>query len=416
MDSPSEGDQQENLDRLRNLLASAHVSTIEPEKIGEVRNFLESFGPESRANWSEQERRTAGKLRLSIQLARLEQGELDVGLRSFSNVEAYAECLSAWLLARSIRSDPDQNFDDVTARHPIARSLLEREDFLWSMSRSVQLPDDITDAANTADLLYDMLRRRFDAGRTIRRVSDLAQSYRFLQLSIGIVAATLAIAVPFLDWMISGQPLRDSLSAYYHGSSGALFVGALFLVGLLFLSYQRQGDGIWIGADKWNAAAGVLAIGIAIFPTTDGMTGEATRFTSLAGIFHGVFALGFFLIISRIALRWFEQARIASHNYSPESIGSNSGWWKIQQTLYLVCGIGIPIIIVAGVIFGFWLDLAEGTLGDAWLFWGELVMMSIFSATWLGRSGFFSFVGADIATPVEVEEYVYRSNVAVFRP
>lgn len=89
-------------------------------------------------------------------------------------------------------------------------------------------------------------------------------SFRSIQRAIGLLAMSLPVIL-VLGAMLSGheQWVQPSISHYYFTSVRELFVGILFAVSLFLLTY-------W-GYDNFDRrlslAAGILCLGIAIFPT-----------------------------------------------------------------------------------------------------------------------------------------------------
>jgi hypothetical protein len=123
----------------------------------------------------------------------------------------------------------------------------------------------------------------------------------YFTLRVGI--AVIAIAFPLLLWLggrfYVGLPLQDSMSAYYHAavdgrSMRNWFVGILFAVGVFLYLYKGF-------SNKENYAlnvAGVMAIGVAVFPM-EWACGEACSRYSV----HGVCAVLFFVSIAFVSVR-----------------------------------------------------------------------------------------------------------------
>lgn len=123
----------------------------------------------------------------------------------------------------------------------------------------------------------------------------------YFTLRIGI--AVIAILFPFILWiggkLYLGLPLQDSMSAYYHANIGHQsmrdwFVGVLFAVGASLYLYKGYNGAENIGLN----VAGVLAVGIAIFPM-EWDCGAGCRKFSL----HGFCAVSFFLCIACVCIR-----------------------------------------------------------------------------------------------------------------
>jgi len=120
-------------------------------------------------------------------------------------------------------------------------------------------------------------------------------TYRMLRLGL----AAIAFAFPLVLW-IGGHiradlPLAGSMSAYYHASQGVMrneFVGILFAVGALLFAYQ----GYSRFEDMALNVAGVLALGIAIFPM------KWPESTDSSFSLHGACAISFFVCIAYVCI------------------------------------------------------------------------------------------------------------------
>lgn len=93
------------------------------------------------------------------------------------------------------------------------------------------------------------------------------RSYLLIRTVVGVLGVTLPTALILADWLLlGGEPeLRGSLSAYYHSPARDLFVGTLFVVGVLLITYLAGQRDTW---DFWlSLVAGVAALGVALLPT-----------------------------------------------------------------------------------------------------------------------------------------------------
>lgn len=123
----------------------------------------------------------------------------------------------------------------------------------------------------------------------------------YLSLRIGV--AVIAVCFPFLLWIggriYVGLPLQDSMSAYYHAtvdgrSMRDWFVGILFAVGVflyLYKGYSRIENYVL-------NFAGVMALGIAIFPMEWACSESCAKLSV-----HGFCAILFFLCIAFVCVR-----------------------------------------------------------------------------------------------------------------
>ena len=119
----------------------------------------------------------------------------------------------------------------------------------------------------------------------------------------------MAFAFPLFLWLgghfLANVPLQGSMSAYYHASLHSIgggpagqgvmrdvFVGILFAVGVILFLYQ----GVTKLEDYALNLAGLLAVGIALFPT------QWPGTSAQAGRLHQAFAVAFFLCIGYVAV------------------------------------------------------------------------------------------------------------------
>lgn len=93
------------------------------------------------------------------------------------------------------------------------------------------------------------------------------RSYLLVRTVVGVLGVALPTVLILADWLLLGGEveLRGSLSAYYHSPARDLFVGTLFVVGVLLMTYLAGQRDTW---DFWlSLVAGVAALGVALLPT-----------------------------------------------------------------------------------------------------------------------------------------------------
>jgi len=114
----------------------------------------------------------------------------------------------------------------------------------------------------------------------------------YTTLRIGIIV--LASALPFVLWIVGkirfNLPLQQSLSAYYHSGMRDEFVGVLFAVGAFLYLYK----GFTTLENYALNLAGILLVGVALFPKGGTSFGRITL--------HGTFAVLFFLSIAYVCI------------------------------------------------------------------------------------------------------------------
>lgn len=94
------------------------------------------------------------------------------------------------------------------------------------------------------------------------------RSYLLIRTVVGVLGVALPTVLILADRLLLGgdAELRGSLSAYYHSPARDLFVGTMFVVGVLLMTYLAGQRRTW---DFWlSLVAGVAALGVALVPTT----------------------------------------------------------------------------------------------------------------------------------------------------
>jgi hypothetical protein len=89
------------------------------------------------------------------------------------------------------------------------------------------------------------------------------QSYRRLRTLVGAVGIALPFVLVLADRLAFGEPLRDSLSAYYYSGLRDVLVGALCATAAFLITYKVVEPGL----DNWlSNVAGIAALVVALFP------------------------------------------------------------------------------------------------------------------------------------------------------
>jgi hypothetical protein len=92
------------------------------------------------------------------------------------------------------------------------------------------------------------------------------KSFLKTRVVIGVIGILLPFALVIGNWMVFGQlRILPSLSAYYHSDMRNWFVGSLWAIGaglLVYLAARRN-----LADSVISSVAGLLAVGVALFPT-----------------------------------------------------------------------------------------------------------------------------------------------------
>ena len=212
-----------------------------------------------------------------------------------------------------------------------------------------------------------------DAGQLQKHMSG---TYFTLRVGMGL----LATALPPLLWLggrlRDGEPLRCSMSAYYH--SPAMrdpFVGALVSIGVflyLYKGFSRQ--------ENWALnLAGAFAVGIALEPTGPRCGEGGGAFT-----LHGTFAVLFFLSIAYVCVF------LASDTLS---LIRDAGTAKRFRRAYRALGVLMVVspVIAAALAYA----LQPGERGRSLVFFVEALAVFTFAAYWLTKSWEMSATDAE---------------------
>jgi hypothetical protein len=166
--------------------------------------------------------------------------------------------------------------------------------------------------------------------------------------------------------------LQDSISHYYYTVTGDLFVGilcgdALFL--LVYKGYDKKDD-------RWTNIAGILALGIAFFPTNDNSANSCAIIhfedDDLRRIIHYACAGLFFTILAYISFFLFTKSK-----------GEITKQKIIRNTIYRICGVVIFVSILLIALYGF-VAAKDGTLSKLKpIFWLETIALLAFGISWL---------------------------------
>jgi len=198
--------------------------------------------------------------------------------------------------------------------------------------------------------------------------AHMVGTYHNLRVGIGVIG----LALPVLLWLggkfLDGMPLRGSMSAYYYSPTMRnVFVGILFAIGVGLYLYKGFST-----KENWALnAAGVLALGVAMVPTT------APDKTQAAGLsLHAAFAVVFFACIAYVSVfRSSDTLRLIKDT-------SRAVW---LQRIYRALGIGMIVSPAIAVVLT--LALQQPTEERSLLFFIEAAGVVMFGLYWLVKSG-----------------------------
>ena len=237
----------------------------------------------------------------------------------------------------------------------------------------------------------------------VSSTNQVMRSYMVLRNVIGLIAVGLPFAVYLGNWIIFshhrfgcllpiGNDLPDSLSGYYYSHMRNLFVGGMCAAGLFLFFYR--------GDDRWETLttnfAGLFAVGIAFFPTTQpnisttSVCGPVTAIlpqpsphaTYIAWVHTGCL-VGLMAASAFMALRYTREYSEDEKNKmvaEDQEIERDARLKSRNKKLYYGC--------VAGMLVAAVFALAQELFNDRlkaqapWLFYAELIAFAAFGIAW----------------------------------
>lgn len=197
----------------------------------------------------------------------------------------------------------------------------------------------------------------------------LVFSYLAHRKTIGLVGVSLPFIMALGGWVFFQSGIQSSISSYYHTGMRNIFVGTLWTIGILLLSYNGYDH-----ADAIACKLGcLLAIGISIFPTPPDFNPSTSA--QWVGYIHLTLATMFFTTLVYFSLYLFTK-----------SDQSKLPIRKLQRNrVYKICGYTIIICILFATACYFLLDEASLINDCHPIFWLETIAAVAFGFSWLTK-------------------------------
>jgi len=201
--------------------------------------------------------------------------------------------------------------------------------------------------------------------------NDFYPDQTYTYLSLRKTVGWIGILLPFIlmtgmKLIFNGESIQKTISQYYYTGMRDVLTGSLCSIAL-FMFYYR-------GYDKWDNIlgwlAGVFAVGIALFPTSE------TDPQNLSGNIHFICASIFFMLLSVFSLFRFTKSRKGS----PRSKQKHN-----RNIIYRLCGVVMAASLVAIVIF--FKYFRQSHTGSHFVFWAETLALFAFGISWLTKGG-----------------------------
>lgn len=195
--------------------------------------------------------------------------------------------------------------------------------------------------------------------------SELIYTYWTLRNAVGWIGMLLPFVLMLgVFFIFNENVIKDSISSYYYSGMRDVFVGALCGIALFMFFYYGYDE--W---DNWTAnLAGIFALGVAWFPTTESGTSD------LIGKIHFTFAALLFLTLAYFSLFLFTK----SEKGVPPSREKS-----IRNKIYIICGITILVCVISIPIYT--LFIQTGNSVSPFVFWAETVALIAFGISWLTK-------------------------------
>lgn len=190
-------------------------------------------------------------------------------------------------------------------------------------------------------------------------------SYMTLRKAVGYVGISLPFVLAAGNWLIFSGRLQQSVSDYFYTGMRDVLVGGLCVIGSFLLAHRGQ--------DRWDSrvtrAAGVGAVGVALFPTPPS---HPSFQATVSGYCHFAFGTLMFTALAVIAL-WLFRKTGPGHTRSRLS--------QLRHRIYLACGIVMVVSLALTGIAS--LPFATGLSPLDPVFWLETAAIAAFGVSWL---------------------------------
>ncbi|MEP6803416.1 MAG: hypothetical protein ABI892_02755 [Flavobacterium sp.] len=170
-------------------------------------------------------------------------------------------------------------------------------------------------------------------------------TYRRIRRAIGYLGISLPILLVGLSLIsLFKTAVQPSISDYYYTNLREIFTGTLCAVGLFLICYRGRGNySIWKNDNLLTNIAGIMALGVALFPTNPDDF-KAKIYTLIPysakwlGWLHYGFAALLFLIFALLAINVFTIGQ-ENETRTPKSILN-------ENNIYRFCGYSIIVFII----------------------------------------------------------------------
>jgi hypothetical protein len=204
-------------------------------------------------------------------------------------------------------------------------------------------------------------------------------TFRRIRSAIGVLGIGLPIVLVILPAIeVFDTSVQPSISHFYYTNFRELFTGVLCAVGLFLIRYRgHKNPVIWKNDSLLTNIAGVMAFGIAIFPTNPDYCSQKVYSllpfcNGFLGGLHYAFAAVFFVVLAIISINVFtigqhDNAEIPISMFNENRIYKTCGWFIL---LFVAL---VPVLAHYEVSYGTLIceALALFSFGFSWLIKGR---------------------------------------------
>lgn len=216
----------------------------------------------------------------------------------------------------------------------------------------------------------------------LARAELLVVSYMTIRRAVGLSGLALPVVL-LVGGLLSGVPVQDNMSSYYHTAMRDVFVGTLSAIGIFLFCYRGYDS-----VENWSAnIGGASAIGIALFPLDFNSDPLVQR--SIHGYLHTVCGGVFFLTLAFYSLYHFP--RDSRRESDPH----------LFERRFIFISSGMTILFCMMLMGGYLFLLPTGWKAKLntynFLFWMEWIAVWSFASAWLAKG---RLIFADMAVEV----------------
>jgi heme A synthase len=210
---------------------------------------------------------------------------------------------------------------------------------------------------------------------------DYIVSYLLLRQIIGILGLLLPFSLIFGNhWLGNESWLQPSISHYFYSYMHFAFVGVLFILGAVLITYREKEYRL---ANRVSTLAGIFSFLVAIFPTEfKGFNDNAYLITSdWEKWFKWIHFGSAFFLFSCFAVFCFIIFQKSDKDVTPSKFDKKK---KLRNRIYTLCGWGIVIsIVMIGACTLYEVNVGVNKFTEYSTFLFETTALLCFGNSWL---------------------------------